>query len=361
MQSQAAQKDAKSNYHKEQYDFAVRLEQTDPAAAVEWYKELAKQWYAPAQTSLGFCLVEGRGVEKDEIEGVFWFKMAAVVGSTVAQHNLARCFAHGIGEKASLEDAIKWYRLAAAKGFIHSQYNLGLTLMRSACNNINEKEAQEKEAAYWFRAAAERGDAGAQRALAKCFRFGNGVTANEEEAKLWEAKANATEQKAASKESVASKKNMTASIFQSLDLTRDLDLPIVEEMKESKTISEQKKLAKAFQNITDVIDGKIRSTLSPNARSDMRKAIEAYQAAETLAELSVTEDILKKMVTHIPDPISDSGQLLNFYQVMLSSTKDIERGHRMMTVSPLPLSMDVDGLEFDDVSMRLRSPRSLRG
>lgn len=52
----------------------------DPQQAVFWFKEAAKQLYPAALFNMGMCLLNGYGVERDEMRGRGFVKKAALVG-----------------------------------------------------------------------------------------------------------------------------------------------------------------------------------------------------------------------------------------------------------------------------------------
>ena len=77
-------------------------------------------------------------------------------------------------------DAVYWYRLAAEQGDAFSQVSLGSIYARG--DGVPQNYA---EAVKWFRLAAEQGDAQAQHALGFIYFRGEGVPRNEAEAVKW--------------------------------------------------------------------------------------------------------------------------------------------------------------------------------
>ena len=73
----------------------------------------------------------------------------------------------GKGVQQDYKEAAKWYRLAAEQGDVDAQYNLALVYDQG-------KGVQQdyKEAVKWFRLAAEQGDVDAQFSLALRVRRG---------------------------------------------------------------------------------------------------------------------------------------------------------------------------------------------
>jgi hypothetical protein len=52
----------------------------DYAESAKWYRKAAEQNYGSAQLNLGVCLAEGKGVEKNVVEGLMWILLARRVG-----------------------------------------------------------------------------------------------------------------------------------------------------------------------------------------------------------------------------------------------------------------------------------------
>jgi hypothetical protein len=48
----------------------------DHAEAAKWYRKAAEQNHGTAQLSLGVCLADGKGVEKNVVEGLMWILLA---------------------------------------------------------------------------------------------------------------------------------------------------------------------------------------------------------------------------------------------------------------------------------------------
>ncbi len=74
------------------YDLALGVAR-DPAQALEWYREAARQRWSPAQYMLGLIYAVGQqGVPQDYVQAHMWFDIAA---------------AQGVVEAARLRDRIK--------------------------------------------------------------------------------------------------------------------------------------------------------------------------------------------------------------------------------------------------------------
>ena len=84
--------------------------------AVKWFRKAAEQGNAKAQYILGVSLVNGQGVEQDEVEALKWIRKAAEQGISKAQYVLGACYQNGIVADKNITEAVKWYRKAAAQG-----------------------------------------------------------------------------------------------------------------------------------------------------------------------------------------------------------------------------------------------------
>jgi TPR repeat protein len=125
----------------------------DYRTAVKWYRLAAEQGYIDAQNYLGAMYEKGNGVPHDEKVAMIWYKLAAEQGSIFAQNSLGWMY----GLKEDYKVAVKWYKLAAEKGYALAQYNLGFI--------YDFKQGNFEAAIKWYKLAAEQGVARAQRRL----------------------------------------------------------------------------------------------------------------------------------------------------------------------------------------------------
>lgn len=224
----------------------------------QWFKKAAEKAgdypfdSAEAQTGLGWCYKEGKGVEKNEaeaekwlrngaeletktrkaaelanakaqvqlafyyafrdnrIEAFKWFKKAAEntdsdsLSVAQAQHWLGMCFLGGQVVEKNEAEAEKWlkksyelsyntYRERAEQGDAESAHDLGDLLLLQTTpwmpyKSLPEDEAKA-EAAKWFKKSAELGFAEAQNTLGWIYNNGDGVQKDEAEAFKWFSKA----------------------------------------------------------------------------------------------------------------------------------------------------------------------------
>lgn len=100
------------------------------------------------------------------------------------QERLGICYEDGQGVTQSYKEAAYWYRKAADQGSAFAQYFLGYAY------EYGEGVTQSySDAAYWYRKAAGQGDAKAQTDLALLYANGKGVSLSYAEAVYWFRKA----------------------------------------------------------------------------------------------------------------------------------------------------------------------------
>ena len=97
----------------------------DVDSAVAEYLELAALDFAPAQHWLGYCYLEGVGLDQDPRAALRWLEMAAARGFANAFHCLAWCYEHGHGVDEDQERAASLYGEAVELKFAQSCANLG--------------------------------------------------------------------------------------------------------------------------------------------------------------------------------------------------------------------------------------------
>ena len=108
------------------YDKGLRCaENSDYINAVYWYRKAAEQGHAGAQCNLGWCYANGQGVNKSMYEAVKWFRKAAEQGNAEAQCNLGECYYFGKGVSEDNNRAFYWFTKAAAQNIAWAQYFLG--------------------------------------------------------------------------------------------------------------------------------------------------------------------------------------------------------------------------------------------
>jgi TPR repeat protein len=153
----------------------------DVAAANKWFMEAAENGNATAELELGVSYARGRGVTVDYAQAADWYRKAAEKGNAQAQANLAFSLREGRGVARDDAAAVEWYRKAQASG--NTAGMLGLGFMYQYERVPGGKGMAD--AFFWFRKAAELGDAEAQAKVGVAYAWGLGVTPDATEAKKW--------------------------------------------------------------------------------------------------------------------------------------------------------------------------------
>jgi TPR repeat protein len=166
--------------------------------AASWYRRAAKQEHGPAERALGNLYNEGRGVKRDSGKAAKWLGRASSRGLAVSQveypseadepptapsrepapedsqiaypelrplsllaeegdvpsqYRLARMYSTGEGAPQSLKEAAKWYREAAEHGHEMAAYKLAFLYLRG--HGVPGKDYVQ--AHKWFAVSAELG------------------------------------------------------------------------------------------------------------------------------------------------------------------------------------------------------------
>ena len=147
---------------------------------IMWIRKAAEWGNVAAQWNLGLIYTEGRGVEKNEGEAARWFRK---ITQRDSQHDFID------------PTTVKWAQLflsAIEHGDDRSQYELGHDYYEYGSDRYrwdHNFEESEREAAKWYRKAAEQGNADAQYSLGFMYAHGKGVEKDEVEAARWYYKA----------------------------------------------------------------------------------------------------------------------------------------------------------------------------
>ncbi len=145
--------------------------------AIYWWHEAAKLGSDSAQYVLGECFLNGRGVSRDRKQAEFWYRKAAEQGNADAQLHLADLLGNNSAE------ALQLLQILSEQGNTEAMFSLGWYYIYSdSVRDVNK-------ATYWYRKAAEQGDAVAQIALGDCYFKGLGVAMDYDKAVYWYRKA----------------------------------------------------------------------------------------------------------------------------------------------------------------------------
>jgi len=132
----------------------------DYVQAAHWYRRLATQGDAAAQTSLGLMYARGLGFPRDMGEARKWWSLAAAQNDSGAQHNLGMVYLQGSGVRADPPQALHWFQRAAARGHVLAQRMTGLMHFEG-----NGTPRDQQTGLMWLKIAADNGEEGAQESL----------------------------------------------------------------------------------------------------------------------------------------------------------------------------------------------------
>jgi TPR repeat protein len=149
-------------------------------AAIEQFRPLVAEGYAPAQYQMAIVYQHGYGVAKDGMKALSLFELAAKQNYPDAQFELALIYTEG---KLAPQDLKKAYTLtnkAAQKGLASAQFNLAVMF----ANGTGVKQDHFK-ASRWYKTAADQNYALAQYNLALLYSEGKGVEKSTEMSLVW--------------------------------------------------------------------------------------------------------------------------------------------------------------------------------
>jgi TPR repeat protein len=129
---------------------------------VYWFRKAAELGGAHAQNSLGYCLHEGLGVEKNRDEALRLFRLSAEQGNRFGQESLARAYYEPdfAGLPQNPVEAFRLLTLSAGQGWHWSQFHLGEFYEKGFGTNPDMAKARR-----WYEDAAKAGNTAAKAAL----------------------------------------------------------------------------------------------------------------------------------------------------------------------------------------------------
>lgn len=149
-------------------------------AAIEQFRPLVVEGYAPAQYQMGIVYQNGYGVPKDGMKALALFELAASQNYSDAQFELALIYTEGKLVKQDLNKAYQLTFQAAKKGLASAQFNLAVMLA-----NGTGTEQDYFKASRWYQNAADQNHALAQFNLALLYSEGKGVEKSTEMSLVW--------------------------------------------------------------------------------------------------------------------------------------------------------------------------------
>lgn len=150
----------------------------DAAKARRWFEEAARQGSAEAHYYLGVLYALGDGVEKGIERASQEWKIAADAGIAEAQYQLGMI---SIANEETLQQGLEWLRKAAN----HAQVDAALALGKIYARGKYSLGPDMREAAHWYRRAAEEGNPQAQYIYALMCLTGSGVERDDKQGMSW--------------------------------------------------------------------------------------------------------------------------------------------------------------------------------
>jgi uncharacterized protein len=166
-----------------QFDLGVLYAQglgvpRDLSEAARWYRQAAEQGNAEAEFALGQMYSRGWGTPRDAADALRWFQMANDPNSDGPPTNWDLLEGYGI-EQDQMQAAF-WYQKAAEQGHVEAEYNLG----RLYATGQGVPRDQE-QAVRWIRAAATQGYAPALARFGRRYANGSGIAQDHRLAYFW--------------------------------------------------------------------------------------------------------------------------------------------------------------------------------
>lgn len=159
--------------------FGQDLEQ-HPRRAARWIIHAASRGELEAQTMLGQILLDGRGIQQDQVLALRWFFIAAHRGHAMASNMAGRCLENGWGCDAAPSQAARYYRMATSQGLDWGMYNLANLYATGRGVTQDQTQAQQL-----YRQAAEQGHAKSMNLLGRYLEEGLAVSADRAAAWDW--------------------------------------------------------------------------------------------------------------------------------------------------------------------------------
>lgn len=149
-------------------------------AAIEQFRPLVEEGYAPAQYQMALMYQHGYSVPKDGMKALELFQLSAAQNYPDAQFELALLYTEGKLVKKDLKAAFELTHKAAKKGLASAQFNLGVMYA-----NGDGVKQDDFKASRWYQSAADQNYALAQYNLALLYSEGKGVEKSTEMSYVW--------------------------------------------------------------------------------------------------------------------------------------------------------------------------------
>lgn len=138
----------------------------DYARALRLFEDLGAKGDKVAQHNAGHMYVNGLGTKRDYSKAMIWYRRAADQGFAPSQYDIGLMYAEGEGVKLDPVQAMMWFRKSAEQGFLQAQVKLA---------EIAIAQGNNAEAFFWWKNAADAGDALSMFNIASAYFAGRGV------------------------------------------------------------------------------------------------------------------------------------------------------------------------------------------
>ncbi len=149
-------------------------------AAINEFRPLVSEGYAPAQYQMALVYQKGYSVPKDAMKALELFELAAAQNYPDAQFELALLYSEGNVVKKDLNKAFILTEQAAQKGLASAQFNVAVMY----ANGQGTKQDDFK-ASRFYKLAADQNYSLAQYNLALLYSEGKGVEHSIEKSYIW--------------------------------------------------------------------------------------------------------------------------------------------------------------------------------
>lgn len=149
-------------------------------AAIEQFRPLVSEGYAPAQYQMAKMYKNGYSVPKDGMKALELFQLSAAQNYPDAQFELALIYTEGKLVKQDLRKAFDLTHKAAKKDLASAQFNLGVMYA-----NGDGVKQDDFKASRWYQLAANQNYVLAQYNLALLYSEGRGVEKSIEMSYIW--------------------------------------------------------------------------------------------------------------------------------------------------------------------------------
>mmetsp|Transcript_738 Transcript_738/g.1938 ORF Transcript_738/g.1938 Transcript_738/m.1938 type:complete len:1177 (-) Transcript_738:63-3593(-) len=136
----------------------------DNRSAFAHYEKAARMGDDGGKNGLGFCYLNGVGVERSPEVAFQYFANAAQGGYEEAMYNLGVLYTQGLGTQQSLSSALAWFLKAAHKGHVHSMFQAAILLYdptassQSVPRGLDEPPKDCARAVRLYKQVAELGE-----------------------------------------------------------------------------------------------------------------------------------------------------------------------------------------------------------